>query len=395
MASLAKDRRLQFPAPDGKRKTIRLGSKMPMKQARGIQRHVERLNACQLDGSAPPEETSRWVAGISTTPRDKLVRVGLLQQEEAAIGYTLGELLDDYKGRPKWGGFKPKTRQNKQRCLGYAIDYFDQKQPIRRITTADAEDFYDNLLLAKSEGGKGYAVATCNLTAATIHAVFQYAIQAERLDRNPFSVLPRVSRKGKNATVSAEDSKLVLESMAGTEGKLLFALARWGGLRVPSEPLHLRWCDIDWENDRFRVHSPKTERYEGREMRWVPIFPELALLFDARFSDAADGDEYVLPILQDESEQKATRMLKTALRLSGVEQWPRLWHSLRSTRQTELEVAVRNRDLVCDWFGNSPSVAKKHYINFTDEHFAEAAQKAAQHTSTQSGTEVKTKGAKR
>ena len=126
MASLAKDRRLQFPAPDGKRKTIRLGSKMPMKQARGIQRHVERLNACQLDGSAPPEETSRWVAGISTTPRDKLVRVGLLQQEEAAIGYTLGELLDDYKGRPKWGGFKPKTRQNKQRCLGYAIDYFDQ-----------------------------------------------------------------------------------------------------------------------------------------------------------------------------------------------------------------------------------------------------------------------------
>ena len=78
MASLTKDGRILFKATDGKRKTLRLGTKTPKKQAQLIQRHVERLIACQLDGSAPPNETSRWLAGVSTTLHERLERVGLV-----------------------------------------------------------------------------------------------------------------------------------------------------------------------------------------------------------------------------------------------------------------------------------------------------------------------------
>ena len=31
----------------------------------------------------------------------------------------------------------------------------------------------------------------------------------------------------------------------------LFALCRFGGLRCPSEPLVLRWDDVDWEHDKI------------------------------------------------------------------------------------------------------------------------------------------------
>jgi integrase len=47
------------------------------------------------------------------------------------------------------------------------------------------------------------------------------------------------------------------------------------GIRCPSELLPLTWNDVNWERDRFLVHSPKTEHYEGGAERWMPIFPEL------------------------------------------------------------------------------------------------------------------------
>lgn len=57
---------------------------------------------------------------------------------------------------------------------------------------------------------------------------------------------------------------------------------------------------------------------------------------------------------------------------------------LRATRETELAETFPAH-VVCAWIGNSESVARKHYLQVTDEHFAaaakplpEAVQKAAQ-----------------
>jgi integrase len=61
----------------------------------------------------------------------------------------------------------------------------------------------------------------------------------------------------------------VIDAAPDAEWRLLIALSRFGGLRCPSEHLALRWQDIDWERNRFRVESPKTGQ------RWIPIFPEL------------------------------------------------------------------------------------------------------------------------
>lgn len=156
-----------------------------------------------------------------------------------------------------------------------------------------------------------------------------------------------------------------------TEWRLLFGLARWAGLRVPSEPRGLRWCDVDWENKRFLVHSPKTERHHGHDTRWIPIFPELMPLFKARFDEASEGEEQVIPRLSKRTNHNST--IRYAARLAGVERWPRCFHSLRSTRQTELQQKYPGY-VVCSWLGNSEIIARKHYLQVTDAHFEQAAQ---------------------
>ena len=56
---------------------------------------------------------------------------------------------------------------------------------------------------------------------------------------------------------------------------------------------------------------------------------------------------------------------------AGLHTWPRLFHNLRASRETEL-VEKYPVQVVTAWLGNTPSVAMRHYLMTTDEHFAAA-----------------------
>jgi integrase len=123
-----------------------------------------------------------------------------------------------------------------------------------------------------------------------------------------------------------------LDELPNNEWKLLFALSRRGGLHVGSEVRQLKWHDIDFERQRILVHSPKTERYEGRETRLIPLFPELAELLSKRFDEAfetngyrePDGNSPVLPMLKGKTDAALRDPLERAIERAGLKQWPRL-----------------------------------------------------------------------
>jgi hypothetical protein len=60
------------------------------------------------------------------------------------------------------------------------------------------------------------------------------------------------------------------------------------------------------------------------------------------------------------------------LRRAGVSGWPRLFHSMRASRQTELQREFPIH-VVCSWLGNSPRIAQQSYLLFTEDDFAKAA----------------------
>ena len=140
--------------------------------------------------------------------------------------------------------------------------------------------------------------------------------------------------------------------------------------------LSLRWQDIDWEAGRIVVTSPKTEHHAGKASRTIPIFPELRPILAEAFDLAPDGATFVV----DERFRKAamgpagwmnanlrTTLLKI-IRRAGLQSWPRLLHNLRASRETEL-VETYPVQVVTSWLGNTPSVAMRHYLMTTDEHF--------------------------
>jgi hypothetical protein len=57
---------------------------------------------------------------------------------------------------------------------------------------------------------------------------------------------------------------------------------------------------------------------------------------------------------------------------TGVPAWPRLFHSMRASRQTELQREFPIH-VVRSWLRNSPHVAQQSYLLVTEDDFAKAA----------------------
>ena len=131
----------------------------------------------------------------------------------------------------------------------------------------------------------------------------------------------------------------------------------------------MRWTDIDWERGRFTVASPKTKG-QGKPWRVVPLFDELRPILAEAFEQAAEGAVYVVASYRDANANLRTQF-KRILRRAGVASWPRLFHGLRASRQTELENRFPTH-VVCEWLGNSEAVARNHYLQVTEEHFQQA-----------------------
>jgi hypothetical protein len=170
--------------------------------------------------------------------------------------------------------------------------------------------------------------------------------------------------------IDRETAEKVIAACPDAQWRLLFALSRFGGLRCPSEHLALRWGDIDWESNRIRVPSPKTEHHEGKAERWIPLFPELRPHLEECFDLAEPGAEFVITIARDGGKNFRTRFAKI-IRRAGLTPWPRAFHNLRASRQTEL-ASVYAAHVVCAWLGNTEAVAREHYLRVTEADFERA-----------------------
>jgi len=215
---------------------------------------------------------------------------------------------------------------------------------------------------------------------------FRDAVRRKLIADNPFDDVvggPKANAENAHFIEQTTIDK-VIDACPNAEWRLLVALSRFGGLRVPSEALTLRWPDVDWAKSRMTVHAPKTEHHIGKETRIVPIFAELRPYLEDVFDPAAD---YVLPSLQHEAAKRGdwravnlrTRFEKIVKR-AGVTQWPRLWHNLRASRQTELEERFPSH-VVCAWLGNSEKIAREHYLQVREVDFAKAMQNPVQFSS--------------
>jgi hypothetical protein len=133
--------------------------------------------------------------------------------------------------------------------------------------------------------------------------------------------------------------------------------------------------------NRRSIPEPKVEHHEGRGIRSCPIFPELRPILDEAFEIFGDKSDYVVAAPQYRAAANTAMGWKNAnlrsemlrlLRRAGIPGWPRLFHSMRASRQTELQREFPIH-VVCSWLGNSPRIAQQSYLLVTEDDFAKAA----------------------
>ena len=245
------------------------------------------------------------------------------------------------------------------------VEFFGADRALRAVTSADAEAWAANL-------AERYAPATAGRTIKQARQFFSAAVRNKLISENVFTEVKASGQANKERQyhVNRDVIYRVIEGAPDAEWRLLIALSRFGGLRCPSEHLSLRWQDINWETDRFRVDSPKTGD------RWVPIFPELRPYLEDCFALAKEGAIHVITRYRDTNANLRTTFMKIIKR-AGEKPWPKLFHNLRASRETEL-AAEHPMHVVCAWIGNSAAIAAAHYLTVREADFKQASGRGAE-----------------
>ena len=160
----------------------------------------------------------------------------------------------------------------------------------------------------------------------------------------------------------------LINACSTAKDRLKIALARYAGLRIPSELVGLRWSEVNWAGNRFIVHSPKTER-RGKAKRIVPIFEKLYPYLAEAFETAPEGEDRIFPEISDKKSM-GSWIHKLAAR-AGVALWEKPFQNMRATCATELADIFPSH--VCEaWLGHTEEVADRHYRQVTESHFTRA-----------------------
>ena len=144
------------------------------------------------------------------------------------------------------------------------------------------------------------------------------------------------------------------------------------GLRTRSEIAELRWQHINWQAGTFTVPKVKTDE------RIVPIFGDFRQVLEdyheLTISQQPDVQPTDLMFPKCPSQTQLTNRLKRTAKRAGLQPWAKPWMNLRSSVETYLVRKGGDIETVAKWLGNSPDVARKHYLQVTPKHIEWAAE---------------------
>lgn len=114
----------------------------------------------------------------------------------------------------------------------------------------------------------------------------------------------------------------------------------------------------------------------------VPIFPEILPHLRDVFEAAPAGAVNVIGRYREGS--NLNPQLRRIILRAGLTPWPKTWHNLRASRQTEL-ASTFPLHTVCAWIGNTKAIAAGHYLQVTDADWRRAVGMAEGETPSKPG----------
>lgn len=345
-------RSIQVNAMPG-RPRINLGpvSAETAEQCRAIITHL-------LRAVRPEPWATAWLGACSPALLGRLAALGLQAHTPPP---TLGGWCEEFCRRP---GIKASTTTKYRQTAQRLVAHFGATARLDTIRPDWAHQWAD--VLARS----GLATASARGHVRNAKAIFQQAAARELIPRNPFRGLNSSSPAAERPAgirVSPADTARLLAALPGPQWRALVGLARYAGLRVPSETATLTWTMMDWTRGRLLVASPKTEAHAGQSQREVPIDPRLMpLLLEAH--EAAGDDARMIRL----SPHNVRRALQQAIQRAGLAPWRHVFQQLRRDCENEWKLRFPAW-AVHRWIGHSAAVSDKYYESVPDDLFHAAS----------------------
>ncbi len=221
---------IQFVDAEGKRQTVRLG-KTPAKAAATVCGRVEQLLSAKMTGTTMDRDLAGWLASIDGTLQNKLAAVGLCDARESAV---LGPFIKGYiQSRTD---VKPATKEVWRQGEMGLVEFFGANKPLGDVTPGDADRYKLHLI------GKKLASMTVRKRLQFATMIFRAGLRRRLIAESPFAdVSIKASMPNRERFISVEETAKLLEACPNHHWRAIVALARYGGLRCPSEVLSLRW----------------------------------------------------------------------------------------------------------------------------------------------------------
>ena len=238
--------------------------------------------------------------------------------------------------------------------------FFGPDIPIASVTPEIAKDFPRWLSEKHRNEIQVFAEATIAGHVKRAKQFFNAAVKSGHIERTPFVDVKNGSQvnEDRNVYVPHDIVDKVIDASHCAEMRLILALSRYGGLRVPVEARRMKWTDIDFEKNEMKIRGKKGP--DGKVRRRVsPIFPQLKSRLVESFSVE---DVYLVNRYRDTNPRtQVERLIKRA----DVDRWQRLFHNLRGSWETDLYDGGFGIQAVAKWLGHSPEMALRHYLKVT------------------------------
>jgi integrase len=366
MATLYKDPRsgtyvIQFFDLEGIRRTLRTGV-TDRQGAEHIRWHIDNLLAARRAGIPAPAATAEWLGRIDAQFRGKLEALGLVEPRAERRVPTLRGLIDEFIEYQK-PRVKPQTLKVLHQATRRLLTCLKADTPIDRIAPGDADKVYQAF---KSQ----LAQSTANKHVAIVRSIFNFACEREYIAKNPFRHIRGLQVIGdseRKQYIPTDEVRQLLDKIPDLELQLVIVLARWCGLRIPSEIRELRWRDVLWDKNRIVIRSPKTEHHAGKDVRTPRLFGIVRRYLKAvrRLRPDAKPDDYVF--------RSAVRndpywLICLYCRKQGIKLWTKFFVNLRLSCDIDLSGLVPPH--VCEaWLGHTERVANTHYRIVTEDYY--------------------------
>ncbi len=152
----------------------------------------------------------------------------------------------------------------------------------------------------------------------------------------------------------------------------------------------LKWSDVNFATGRMTIPNVKTAGQTGKEYRVCPIFTALRPHLEDAHELAEPGTVYVVsgPMADNirakmdgpngSNDANTRTAFVKLIQRARLQPWPRLFHTLRASADTDLLEQGMPMNAVTEWMGHSAAVALKHYSRVPDHLFELATNGGAQ-----------------